>query len=171
MSRNRDRRRPASGSVPRVAAATAIRSFDGDDRGQTLQDYTAGISVFILAVATVVAVVPTLFTPFQAPVGAADTAAVQRVGGAVYDDVTTPNGSLHRDSGRLATVFDTDAAALRERYGLASHRSLNVTLSAGGTVHRSVGPSPGDRATAAVRRVVVGGGPCADRCTLVVRVW
>ncbi|MFC4437287.1 MULTISPECIES: DUF7287 family protein [Natrialbaceae] len=49
------------------------------DRGQTTQDFAVGIGVFLLSIAFVFSYIPSLTTPFDSPVGGAETAQADRI--------------------------------------------------------------------------------------------
>lgn len=143
-----------------------------------LQDYTIGISIFVVAVMFVVGTVPTVFTPFAAPVGADQTAQADRVAAEVMGNVTAADSTTRLDEAATDSFFADDAGL--EAIALASGSEVNVTLVDGtGAVvddggRMQVGPPYRNHSTAAATRIVYSDGPGAcptSTCRIEVRVW
>jgi type II secretory pathway pseudopilin PulG len=163
----------------RAVRATGLAE---DCRGQTLQDYALGISVFLIAVLVLLgALFPTVLTPFTDNVGADKRAQAQRVAAEVVTNASVPGKTNHLNASTVETVTGLGEDALRSRYRLPGSVSVNVTLtsldgsevvqSAGG-VDLSAGPAPVDRQIASSTRIVtLTDGSCQAACRLAVRVW
>lgn len=149
-----------------------------DRRGQTLIDYTIGISLFLIAVMFVFATVPTIFAPFQSPIESDQSAQSNRLASQVASDLTAGDSETYLNASGVTDFFSsaanpTDASDLRSRYGLDREVHINVTLR---TVEplpdRTVGDRVGGHAVAASTRVLSDGGNlCRPTCRLVVRMW
>ena len=150
--------------------------FISDRRGQTLQDYLMGVTVFLLTTAFVVAFIPTLFTPFTAPVDASQTEQADRYAAEILTEVTQPN-STNIINGSETDSFFADESNL-DQIPTLEWSDVNVTLVAGdGTVQHTVGPPSQGESTAAATRVVVpergysGNHTCTATCRIEVRLW
>lgn len=150
--------------------------FTSADRGQMLQDYTIGISIFIVAVMFVVGTVPTIFTPFAAPVGADQTAQADRVAADVMENVTYANSTTRLDASAMSSFFDSGAGL--DGIPLTRGSDVNVTLVDGtGDVvvdgpSMQLGPPYRNHSTAAATRIVYGDDVCStSTCRIEVRVW
>jgi hypothetical protein len=150
----------------------------GDERGQTLQDFAAGVGLFLVVVATAITLLPPVLAPFDAPITSDQGATAERLG----DEVTralTIDGSDNRLDPPATTGFfspyaaPSDEADLRSRFGLGAGTNVNVTLrTVTGLPDLSLGDRYRDRAVAAEMRIVTdGGNRCRPTCRLVVRVW
>jgi hypothetical protein len=146
----------------------------GDDRAQTLQDFAAGASLFLLTIAFVFALIPTVFTPFEAPVETEHSIQSERVASAVVSNVTEDGEERLVDTDARDAFFDMSDAELDDQYALRTGSDLNVTIqrfdAAGNVVVESVGDPYGDDAVAATTRVLAGE-YCEPTCRIVVRVW
>ena len=194
---------PAPGrSARRVDAARRLPTTArrGRDRGQTVQDFAIGASVFLLTIAFVFVFIPTLFTPFEDEVDPGLDSQVDRVASAIVD-----NGSIDSKPNRMtnstaeaAIVAPGNGADLQDAYGLPSTSQVNVTVRpidpneddtivtiSGGTELAS-GDVYKDRPAATASRIIVIEGlpecdPAVDAspadgvqgqaCRLTVRVW
>lgn len=164
-------RRPGSGARQRY--------FSGK-RGQTLQDYTIGISLFIITVSAVLAGLLGFTSPLSAGVTSEDVSQSQRITTAMVQNLSTGPQPNELDAVRLNTTLNRSAEQLQSRWGLERTTSLNITLSTlNGTriverdgVKLTVGSSYTNRSTATSSRVVtLDDGTCAPSCRLVVRTW
>lgn len=156
-----------------------------DDRGQTLHDYVAGISVFVLTVAVVLGLLPSVVATFDVDSADVDATQANRIADFAVSNLSVGDGANVLDAENLTSVMAKDEAELRERYGLADFRFVNVTLTNlngsriltdSGTppTPMSAGPDAADEgATSAARIVQVSksGFDCTPACRLVVRVW
>lgn len=141
-----------------------------DDRGQTLNDYVLGISVFLLTVAFVVAFLPSIFTPFNAPIDDSTTARASRGATFIVTDLSVDGQPNVLDWNRTGGFFEQNETELRRVFGFPRTTDVNVTLvdAETGIVNRSAGDAPGDHPTAATGRIVRIG---AETYRLTVRVW
>lgn len=152
------------------------KRLTSDRRGQTLQDYVIGVSIFLLTTAFVVGFIPTLFTPFTAPVDASQTAQADRYAAEVLSEITQPD-SKNVLAGAETDSFFANASNL-DGIPTAEQSEVNVTLVDGnGTVQQTVGPPYQGESTAAATRVVVpesgyvGNHTCTATCRIEVRLW
>jgi hypothetical protein len=154
------------------------RPFGGDDRGQTLQDFAAGVGLFLVVVASAITLLPPVLSTFDAPITSDQAATAERFGDEVTRELTI-GGSDNRLNVTATTDFFSphvappDAADLRSAFGLGVGTNVNVTLR---TVAGLPNPGLGDRyrgrAVAAEMRIVTDGGDrCRPTCRIVVRVW
>jgi hypothetical protein len=148
--------------------------FRRDSRGQTLQDFVTGASLFLLTVAFVFAFVPVVFTPFEAPVETEHSVQSDRVASAVVLNITQEGDERLVDTAAREDFFDMSSADLDDRYPLRPGSDLNVTIqrfdASGNVVVESVGDPYGEDAVAATTRVLAGE-YCDPTCRVVVRVW
>jgi hypothetical protein len=140
---------------------------DSADRGQTVQDFALGVSVFLVAAAVAFALVPAVYAPFDTPTESGDAARAERIAIGVKDRITDASGATVDPASR-DDFFDTETAAtLRTTYGLEPRRHVNVELVGAG---ERIGDDYAGEPTASVTRVVTGPG-CDPSCAIVVRVW
>ena len=149
-------------------------------RGQTLQDYTIGISLFLITVAAVLAGLLGFTSPLTAGVSAEDISQSERVSTAMVGNHSTGRQPNELDASQLSTTMNQPVEQLRTRWGIERTTSLNVSLvTLNGTriVDRggnelAVGASATNRSTATASRVVTfDDGTCDPSCRLVVRTW
>ncbi len=189
---------PHSTSVSDAGAPTPGRQqstprLRSRDRGQTVQDFAIGASVFLLTVAFVFAFVPTLFTPFENDRAAGLESQASRTAAAIVDQ-----GSI---DGRSNWMTDSSAVSaisaggtgtdLQDKYDLPTTSQVNVTVTPMPSGNDTILTAPGgalasgdefrDRPSATSSRIVViQGVPACDpttdpsagmACRLTVRVW
>jgi hypothetical protein len=154
-----------------------------DDRGQTLHDYVAGISVFILTVAVVLGLLPSVVAPFQGDGQAIETSQASRIGDYTVSNLSATTAPNVLDADNLTSVMAMNEPALRDRYGLPEYRHVNLSLltpngsrtlvGPGGTTLRAGAPAAPEDVRTAARIVQVSepGFGCKPACRLVVRVW
>lgn len=53
---------------PAFDSPSARSRLGSDERGQTFQDYTLGVSLFVVSVAIILAFIPSILAPFNAPI-------------------------------------------------------------------------------------------------------
>lgn len=151
-------------------------------RAQTLQDYVAGISVFVLTIAVVLGLLPTVLAPFQGGVEAADATAAGRIGDQLVGNLSAGGAPNVLDATALSAVVAADEGTLQTRFGLPSHRHVNLSLRtldgsayatdpATGDPLTSGGSAAGEDAASAARIVSVNATGCDPACRLVVEVW
>ena len=155
------------------------------DRGQTLQDYVAGISVFVLTVAVVLGLLPSVVAPFQGETGAVDGTIASTIGERVVGNLSVAGSPNVLDGDEVSTLLSKDESALRTRYGLKASQYVNLsvqtlngsrTLSDGATppTPLSAGATAADEDTVTTARIVRIDDPtidCRPACRLVVSVW
>jgi hypothetical protein len=164
-----------------MTAADAVPG--ADDRGQTIQDFAVGVSVFVLVVAFALAYLPTTIVPFDDGAAEPSAAVAEGLATNVLADLSAGGAPNTLDPNRTAALFrSADGDDVRADYGLRTVTSANVTLewldgqrvsvlSIGGP-NRTVTPAAGDPAptnSAETATRIVRLGP--DRYRLVVRVW
>ena len=137
------------------------------ERAQTTQDFAIGASVFLLTMAFVFALIPTVFAPFQTPVTSADTVASQRIADSVQGNITGEGVTIDENA-RDQFFASTTGDDLRETYGLSRSANVNVTLVGQGL---SVGDTYGDEPVVIARRLVVNRSMGCNPCEIEVRVW
>jgi hypothetical protein len=153
------------------------RGFRGDSRGQTLQDFATGISVFVVVVAATITLLPPVLAPFDAPITSDQSALAGRVGDETVRSLTFERSDNRLDAAAVTDFFSPssyprDQSDLRSFYGLGADVQVNVTLDTGAATDPAVGAAYRDRPVAAVVRVVTdGGNRCRPTCRIVVRVW
>lgn len=145
-----------------------LASLDGSDRAQTTQDFAVGIGIFLLAVALVFGVVPSVFAPYDYTPTGSQSAQADRAATTLL-----PSTAASETAPQLTTWNET---TLRQRAGIppttrinASLRGLNNDTPVGATVGPSV---PNDRSTTTRTRIVLSSDDrCTPTCRLVVEVW
>jgi hypothetical protein len=147
-----------------------------DARGQTLQDYVAGISVFVLTVAVVLGLLPSVVAPFQDGGGAADASIASRAGDQLVSELSIAGEPNVLDGDRLTSLLALDEDGLRDRFGLRNVHHVNVSLQTlNGTVqHGAAGASAASEETVSSARIVQvqdSSIPCRPACRMVVSVW
>ncbi|PSP91789.1 hypothetical protein BRC78_03880, partial [Halobacteriales archaeon QH_8_68_33] len=144
-------------------------------RGQTLQDYTIGISLFLITVAAVLAGLLGFTSPLTAGVSAEDISQSERVSTAMVGNHSTGRQPNELDASQLSTTMNQPVEQLRTRWGIERTTSLNVSLvTLNGTriVDRggnelAVGASATNRSTATASRIVtLDDGTCDPSCRL-----
>jgi len=155
------------------------------DRGQTLHDYVAGISVFILSVALVVGLLPSVVAPFQNEGGAVTATQADRIGDRIVSNFSSGSSPNILDARALDELMTKDEESLRDRYGLAEFRYANLTLTtlngsrilegpAPANAPQAAGASAADEEVSSASRIVELDDPsidCIPACRLIVRVW
>jgi len=146
-----------------------------------LQDYTVGISVFILTVIIALAVVPQFITPFQSSVGSDALSQSAGVARSMVENLSVDGRGNEFNVTALEGVMGQSEDELRTRYGLPATANVNLTVetmasgsvvtSSGGTALASEPPYGGGEAATTARIVTLSDGSCPTACRLVVRVW
>lgn len=169
--------------------------LDTDDRGQTVQDFAIGASVFLLTIAFVFAFIPTLFTPFEDEIAPGLESQASRTAAGIVD-----NGSIDGRSNWMTGMSAESAISaggsgndLQNAYDLPVTSQVNVTVTPMPPGDETILSNPmtgtdlasGDefrgRPAATVSRIVViQGVPECDpttnpdagmACRLTVRIW
>lgn len=156
----------------------------GNDRGQTLQDYVLGVSVFLLVViGLLTAILPTVLAPFEDTVGGDKTAQADRIAEQLVGNNSVADNTNQLNATALEQVVSADQATLRNQFSLPRGSNVNVTISEMDGTSRIIGPSgdplssprsPGQNPAATSARVVTlndDSSGCQPACRLVVRVW
>jgi hypothetical protein len=159
------------------------RRSPSGDRGQTLHDYVVGISVFVLTVAVVVGLLPSVVAPFADTSRSVERTQAKRVVDQLVANTSVAGSATLSNASRLESRLDGNLTELRDRYGLEDFRHVNVTLSrlnetsvvANGTgVPQTAGASAVTEEAASATRIVQVDDPasaCSPACRLIVRVW
>lgn len=154
-----------------------------DARGQTLHDYVAGISVFVLTVAVVLGLLPSVVAPFNADTGAAESTVAERIGEQVVANLSLSGAPNTLESDNVTSLFAKDEAGLRARFGLRDVHHVNLTLTnlngstilvdPGGTPQTAGASAATEDVSSAARivRLDEPGFDCRPACRLLVRVW
>lgn len=157
-------------------------SLWSDERGQTLQDYVLGVSLFLLTVLIVVGtILPTVTAPFDQEVGGDKMSQADRVAETMVSNTSVGAGTNSLNATVAERIVGKDVSTLRERFGLPETSWINVTVvpldgngihrSASGTVLASDARPTGSDAATSARIVTLSDDSCATACRLVVRVW
>jgi len=184
-------------SRPPPRRGSSAAELSTDERGQTLLDYAAGVGVFLLAVAFVFALVPTVFSPYQSPIESDQTAQAERLTTELVAELGADDDRGRMDPTAATELFSPSVAPttgdqLRSRYGFGGEVQVNVSLvtatgaaadrlcpgapeppkSAGSTSGCAIGDEVGDHPVAVSVTVLSDGGDvCLPTCRLMVRVW
>ena len=154
--------------------------FDSGTRGQTLQDYTIGISLFLITLAAVLTGLLGFTSPLTAGVSEEDVSQSQRVSTAMVQNLSTGRQPNELDAARVGSTLARPASTLKTRWGIEATTSLNVSVTTlNGTViverggaKLTAGASYRNESTGTASRVVtLDDGTCDPSCRLVVRAW
>ncbi|MFB6085127.1 MAG: hypothetical protein ABEJ94_12870 [Halorientalis sp.] len=156
-------------------------TLSGDRRGQTLQDFVLGVSVFLVVVVFVFGLFPSFLSPFTAGVDASERAQADRLARNLIENHSVQAAGNALNGTALSNTMQKSETALRERFGLSSTSGINVTVRTldGPRIVRydgtrlAVGSNRADETGASVSRLVsiAGSEKCQPGCRLVVRVW
>lgn len=154
-------------------------------RAQTAQDFAVGIGIFLLVIAFVFAFLPTVFSPFDTDVGAAQQSQADRTATFISHNITESGEPNHVNTTQAETFFsenDGSVDTIQNTTGVSFDARINVTISPldeddpveiGG--ERAVaGPTynQGQPAVSASRILVIDEvDECDPGCELEVRVW
>lgn len=153
-----------------------------DDRGQTLQDYVVGISIFIVVVFMALAFFPNLLSGFQTGTVADHEAQADRVAREIVTNASTSGSINDLNATIIEEIVAMSEDDLRSRYGLHGSINLNITVESldggsyvtDGTTTLAGEPGYfGDSAGTAARIVTLTDKAygCSPACRLVVRAW
>lgn len=162
-----------------------IQQLRNDERGQTLQDYVVGISIFVVVAFAALGFFPNVLASFQADAGGDVQAQSERIADQIATNASTSGSVNELDLSVVEEITEKNEAELRDRYVLAETSNVNVTvetLDGNEYVRRSGGDNLTTdsryygRSAATTARIVtvrpetsvVG---CQPACRLVVRVW
>lgn len=152
------------------------------ERGQTLQDYTIGISLFIITIAAAVAGIFGFVGPASPGVSAEDIAQSERISTAMVQNLSTGQQPNELRADDLRKSLDRPISDLRGRWGVESSTNLNVTVEVlNGSVivenattgsKLTAGSAYADHSAGTTTRIVTVDEPrCTPACRLVVRAW
>jgi hypothetical protein len=152
------------------------------DRGQTLQDFTVGIVLFILTVSAVITSFTGFISPIWTGVGSQEVSASERVSESIvraHATGETPNQLVAEDL--WTDVFSKSMSQLRTKWGLGDATFFRVVLEEldGTSVisyngnDLAAGMDEPDGSNANTERLVtlVDSDACEPGCRLVVQVW
>lgn len=146
-----------------------------DDRGQTLQDFVLGISIFILGFVLVLSLIPGLLTPFEPAVGTAEQATADRIASTIVSNLSIPAQPNTLNSTETATLFALSTTDLKDRFGVTSTTHVNVTLESldGSARNDTVGdPATRDELAESIRLVSFDDPSRSEPAyRLIVRAW
>lgn len=161
----------------------STRSEGGEKRAQTLHDYVAGVSVFVLTVAVVLGLLPTVVAPFQANDESVTATQATRVAGQAVGNLSVDGVPNTLSAQNLSAMLAEDEDGLRERFGVPEERHVNVTVTAlngsriltnASGVPATAGVTAANEDTSDAARIVgvnADGWDCTPGCRLLVRVW
>lgn len=162
------------------------KSSDGDrlldaERGQTLQDFVLGVSVFLVVVVFVFGLFPNFLSPFTAGVDASERAQADRLARNLIENHSVEASDNTLNGSKLATTMQESDARLRKRFGLSTTADINLTVREldGERVVRydgtplAHGSSRTNQSSGSVSRIVsiAGSEKCQPGCRLIVKVW
>jgi hypothetical protein len=158
------------------------RSLANATRGQTLQDFTIGITVFLLVVVFVLGLFPTFLEPFTAGTSGGERAQADMISRDMLANLSVENstGDNTLNATELRTVLAGDQSELQARYGVPEHRQINITvrtLDGANVVNdNGVGLATAkshreETAGTASRIIRLNNDTCQPGCRLVVKVW
>lgn len=132
-----DSERPGGRARDSAPAPHPEARLAADDRGQTVQDFAIGASVFLLTIAFVFAFIPTLFTPFEDDVAAGLGSQASRTAASIVDNGSIDGRSnwMTQSSAQEAIVPDENGDGtygasedLQNKYDLPETSQVNVTV-------------------------------------------
>ncbi|WP_459193393.1 DUF7287 family protein [Halosimplex sp. J119] len=150
------------------------------DRGQTLHDYTIGISLFIITLSTVLAGLFGFVGPLSTGVGSEEISQSDRVATTLVQNLSTGRQPNELDADLLENTLTGSESALRTRWGIQQTAQFNVTLTTlnGSRIVSHDGSKlavgaryRGNAAGSTARIVTLDSGACRPGCRLAVRAW
>lgn len=162
--------------------STSPQTLSADERGQTLQDYVIGISIFIVVVFVALTFFPNLLEDFQSNSIGDHEAQADRVARQIVTNTAMPGTVNELDVTDLDSIMQENEDQLRGRYGLNGTVNLNITVeSLNGDWYvndsgNALKSQPGyfDTTAGTSARIVTlsdDGYDCSPACRLVVRAW
>lgn len=167
-----------------------IRDSGSGGRGQTVQDFAIGASIFLLTTAFVFAFVPSIFAPFSSDVTAGSAQAADRVASQIIEERSVEHRRNWLIKSEAQNLMGMSQNQLRKQYGLSRTTQINVQIvrvdpdSNNGqpvsALPNHAGTKYNDRPAASVSRIVVidgidacdpSDGSEGNVCRLIVRVW
>lgn len=156
-------------------------AFRGDKRGQTLQDFALGISLFLITVTFVFGLFPSYLEPFTAGTDDSDQMRADRLSRALIQEHATAKGGSVLNGTKLSTTLAQNQSQLRSEYGFTRAADINVTVREGGddslvslngSSLATDQDSQNQPAAARARIVRLSNETvCEPSCRLVVKVW
>jgi hypothetical protein len=163
------------------------RTLCTDSRGQTLQDFTLGVTLFIVTVTFVLGIFPGYLSPFTTGVTGAERAQADQVARSMLLNLSTADGGNTVNATRLHTVLNQSQEQLRGQFGLPKTAGVNITVvSLNGTKMVRLDRSGDSLATVQGRNNQTAGTVarvvsfrnntkyrprCNPGCRLVIKVW
>lgn len=155
------------------------------DRGQTANDYLVGIIVLLLTIAVVFGYFPSIFQPFDEPVGSEEEAMADNLGSVLITNTSAGGGEQTVNLTQIDVILDRYNASLQNDSAVPDWRQWNVTVrdgdgnivsvvATGGTIRGgdTWDGSPSATTVRFVRAQNVTNAPqCANGCRIIVRVW
>ena len=160
-------------------------TLSGARRGQTLQDFALGVTLFVLTVTFVFGLFPGYLSPFTAGADGSDQMRAERISEQLVQNHSTPGNQNVLNLTQLQATLALDQTELRQRYGLARVATVNITVmdSNNQTIVTADGTDSGERlatsedsrnqTAASTARIVrlSNESLCRPGCRLVVKVW
>lgn len=151
------------------------------DRGQTLQDYVIGISIFVLVAFLALGFFPGLLQDFQSGSVGDHEAQADRIGRQIVTNNSIAGTDNRLNATAIEVMMDQSEDDLRQRFGVNDTVNLNITVeSLDGDYYvndtRTLASQPnyyGRSAGTSARIVTLSddGYGCSPACRLVVRAW
>lgn len=156
----------------------------GDERGQTLQDYVVGVSIFVVIAFAALGFFPNVLTSFQSDTQEDAIAQSERVANQIITNASTTGTVNELDVEVVEDITQRNESQLRDRYVLGQTADINVTVESldgdqyvggetGATNLTTDEPYHGNSAGTTARVVTLSHDPpnCRPGCRLVVRIW
>jgi hypothetical protein len=152
-----------------------------DRRGQTLQDFALGVTLFVLTVTFVFGLFPGYLSPFTAGADGGDQMRAERISEQLVQNHSTPGNQNVLNVTQLNRTLNLDQSGLQRRYGLARVASVNITvvdsrnqsIVVEGTDRLATSQDSRNQPAASTARIVrlSNESLCRPGCRLVVKVW
>jgi hypothetical protein len=158
-------------------------TLSDDTRGQTLEDFLIGVSLFLVTLTFVFGLYPGLLEPFSSGVSNAEKSQANRMSRSMVLNLSDGTDRNRLNSTELQKVLDKSESELRERYGLPETASINVTVrkldgqqivTYSGTTLAGARDATNQSAATAARVITLtddDDGVCEPGCRLVVKIW
>jgi hypothetical protein len=156
-------------------------SATSNKRGQTLQDFILGVTVFILTVTFVFGIFPGFLEPLTAGTDTADRVQSDRIAQTMVQKQSVSGQQNVLSASDLRSITSNSQSDLRDRYSLPQQASINVTVRdietneivAYGGQKLATDEKSLNRSAGSVARVIKldDDSICRPGCRLVVKVW
>lgn len=152
-------------------------------RGQTPQDYLAGIVVFIFTISLIFGLLPQFTTPYKSGNAGGTVAQSDRIAQEIISNHSTVDQENYLNTDSLESVLSKNESELAQRFGLSGATSINIsveTLDGAAFITNATGSSlassesaTGNSVTSSARIIRLSNDThtCQPACRLVVRLW